>query len=298
MMIKKLSFLLTIFLLILAIPTLALAESEKVEDRIKALEDEIRILKNQEDQYKYLKEDTKEFRSHVESEMKNFREAIHKENESFRNSLTSLFTIIGGILAILIGGSIIVSIFKLTKKITKQIDDYYQNKERELTELIDQKNEALGQRLNINMNNIEEKVTTLHSIVDERNNMKDSRVILTGHEGLMDEKLLNEIQKKGIQHLNKVNYSVNNINQLIQEKKADIIIFFYVKELDAQLKELKTILKNANYTIPLLIYADKDRVNRNDNDKYYWTVMANFPASLISHLVLLAISFNQSNNRD
>ncbi len=85
MMIKKLSFLLTIFLLILAIPTLSLAESEKVEDRIKALEDEIRSLKNQEDQYKYLKEDTKEFRSHVESEMKNFREAINKERRGFLN---------------------------------------------------------------------------------------------------------------------------------------------------------------------------------------------------------------------
>lgn len=229
--------------------------------------------------------------------MKNFREVIHKENESFRNSLTSLFTIIGGILGILIGGSVIISIFKLTKKVTKQIEEYYQSKERELTHLIDQKNEALNQRISIDMNNIEEKVETLHSIVDERNNMKDSRVILTGHEGLMDEKLLDEIRKKGIQHLNKVHYSANNINPLIQEKKVDIIIFFYVKELEAQLKELKTILKNANYTIPLLIYADKDKVNRNDNDKYYWTVMANFPASLISHLILLAMSFNQPNNR-
>lgn len=266
-------------------------------------------------------------------ESKNFREGVHQQVDStfqnFNTSLTALSVLLGVVqlLFILFVGVNWIGVKRTINKMKKEAEIQFQKQKQEIQKDYEEKvNQMLKEselklRGVINQNykellhqliNDDENIEAIEQIVQNELSYTSSRigVISRSQQGIekLQEKEIPLIEQSGIKKKISLLTFENNhkeIKEKIKEGELDVIIYYCEKlqageEKDQFLLDLVDLVTKSKRKISLITYTyqgrwleDEEKAKANE----LIHTSANFPVTLLSHLLSLAYVFNRNTSQ-
>lgn len=245
-----------------------------LEDRILKLETEVIKLDAQKENYDFIKNEIKEFRSFIETERHNFQTYIE-----------CLLWLAGLLIALFIGMLGFLSI--------KTYKDLIPILENSIKEKIDKS-------VDKNLEDVNEKIDALQLIINREILYKNSGILIVGDTNdfkSMEEEITileNYINKQCVKTI-----EINEFNKGISSLNPSIVVFCNkngYKEREQFINIIETLNK-LKHSIPLIIYTYGQQQLRDERtdiaNSYFWTTYANNPVTLVGSIFTLAHSFTQ-----
>lgn len=218
-------------------------------------------------EYKFLKEQTKEFRRFIETERKQHQEFLQ----------WSIYVV--SIIIVVV--SVIFGLFGL-----KTINDAKKGIGRSVKEKFDEYIDENTEKIKITVNDIAEKV------IQEKLNLKKSICFLVpgSLQKNVEDNEVDMLRRRGFE-----NIELKPIEESIDDK-YDLVIFHYqeVQQYqEAQQENLTKLVSSLEENPkPLIVYfPGEGRVNKEAFEKYKWHVLANTPLTLVSWVFTTLNSF-------
>lgn len=243
-----------------------------LEERILQLETEVIKLDAQKENYDFLKNETKEFRSFIET-----------ERHSFQTYIKNLLWIAGLLISLFVGILGFLSI-KTVNDLQPILESYIKGK--------------IDKSIDKSLEKVNEKIDTLQSLVEREISYKNSVVLIVGDGSdfkSMEEEiniLENYINKQCVKTV-----EINEISNKFNTLNPSIIVLCNKNDNKGkeQLESIVEILKNLKQAIPFIIYTPLQLSHdlKKITDNYFWTTFANNPITLLGNIFTLAHTLSQ-----
>lgn len=249
-------------------------KSTSLEDRLLKLETEVTKLDAQKENYDFIKNETKEYRSFIETERHNFQTYIDNLLK-FAGFLIILFLGFLGFLSI-----------RTVNDLKPILESYIKDK--------------VDKSVDNNLEKVNERIDALTFLVDREILYKNSGVLIAGDTNdfkSMEEEisiLENYINKQCVKTV-----EVDEVGKKINTFNPSIIVLCN-KNGNKGKEDLECIvntLNNSQKSIPLIIYTycqpQLSGELKKIADSYFWTTYANNPVTLVGNIFTLAHSFTK-----
>ncbi|MED0677321.1 hypothetical protein ABEV55_17915 [Aneurinibacillus thermoaerophilus] len=238
-------------------------------------------IKNIEQKYQFNTNDTnanieqyKQMIEFIKSEFGTYKEIANNDRQSFIQLVNS-FLIGLGILA-----SIVSVIFYWTLGQTRK-------------EVASNANEYFEKKINESLTPMENRIDELNRMISSQLALKKSKLLFIGKEDQLNKMNL-EIKKikEGIDNVELCPSENLNFKNTVISAKPDILVYSMkdTNEVD-QLKIMLNYLNQEDFDIPFIIYFQGKLLPDVVSELlsiYPWTILANMPATLISHIFSLS----------
>lgn len=246
-------------------------ENSRLNDAIKNIEQKYLLNPNNTnaniEQYKQMIE-------FIKSEFGTYKEIANNDRQSFIQ-LVNIFLIGLGLLAGIVS-LVLYWTFGQTRK-----------------ELVSTANEYLEKKIDEVITPMENKIDELNRIILSQIALKNSKLMFVGKNSKLEKMKELEIKKikEGIEHVVLYPSEKQNVCQAISADNPDILVYCVdnvenQEDLE-QVEEISKFLSLNDSEIPFIIYV-KGRVPDQLLSTYEWTITANMPATLISHIFSLS----------
>lgn len=246
-------------------------ENSRLNDAIKNIEQKYLLNPNNTnaniEQYKQMIE-------FIKSEFGTYKEIANNDRQSFIQ-LVNIFLIGLGLLAGIVS-LVLYWTFGQTRK-----------------ELVSTANEYLEKKIDEVITPMENKIDELNRIILSQIALKNSKLMFVGKNSKLEKMKELEIKKikEGIEHVVLYPCEKQNVCQAISAGNPDILVYCVdnvenQEDLE-QVEEISKFLSLNDSEIPFIIYV-KGRVPDQLLSTYEWTITANMPATLISHIFSLS----------
>ncbi len=290
---------------------------DALKRKLADLEAEVIRMRAQAESYKFLTEDTKEFRRFVQQERHEDRltlETLMKWGSVGAGLLTGLF---GGFLSFLgwkTWADAKEQIKRSTEAIQKNSEEQIQRSSEAIQKdagqhLIRIREEAAGQLQRLvesSVAGVRENVQALDTLIRRELQYQRSRVLVVGRpdglEGMAEEVAL--LERKGIQ-VTRASHPVDDLPGRIRRAEIDIVLYRYHPDIgfdldgkalppvDPAFRPTLDAIVESGHPVPVLVYATS-AVTGGDNEAfraYRWGTFANTAATVVSHVYMLAHLF-------
>ena len=160
-------------------------------------------------------------------------------------------------------------------------------------EVVSTANEYLEKKIDEVITPMENKIDELNRIVLSQIALKNSKLMFVGKNSKLEKMKKLEIKKikEGIEHVVLYPCEKQNVCQAISAGNPDILVYCVdnvenQEDLE-QVEEISKFLSLNDSEIPFIIYV-KGKVPDQLLSTYKWTITANMPATLISHIFSLS----------
>ncbi|WP_126424847.1 hypothetical protein [Brevibacillus marinus] len=246
-------------------------ENSRLNDAIKNIEQKYLLNPNNTnaniEQYKQMIE-------FIKSEFGTYKEIANNDRQSFIQ-LVNIFLIGLGLLAGIVS-LVLYWTFGQTRK-----------------EVVSTANEYLEKKIDEVITPMENKIDELNRIILSQIALKNSKLMFVGKNSKLEKMKKLEIKKikEGIEHVVLYPNEKQNVCQAISAGNPDILVYCVdnvenQEDLE-QVEEISKFLSLNDSEIPFIIYV-KGRVPDQLLSTYEWTITANMPATLISHIFSLS----------
>lgn len=246
-------------------------ENSRLNDAIKNIEQKYLLEPNNTntniEQYKQMIE-------FIKSEFGTYKEIANNDRQSFIQ-LVNIFLIGLGLLAGIVS-LVLYWTFGQTRK-----------------EVVSTANEYLEKKIDEVITPMENKIDELNRIILSQIALKNSKLMFVGKNDKLEKMKELEIKKikEGIEHVVLYPSEKQNVCQAISAGNPDILVYCVdnvenQEDLE-QVEEISKFLSLNDSEIPFIIYV-KGRVPDQLLSTYEWTITANMPATLISHIFSLS----------
>lgn len=246
-------------------------ENSRLNDAIKNIEQKYLLEPNNTntniEQYKQMIE-------FIKSEFGTYKEIANNDRQSFIQ-LVNIFLIGLGLLAGIVS-LVLYWTFGQTRK-----------------EVVSTANEYLEKKIDEVITPMENKIDELNRIILSQIALKNSKLMFVGKNDKLEKMKELEIKKikEGIEHVVLYPSEKQNVCQAISADNPDILVYCVdnvenQEDLE-QVEEISKFLSLNDSEIPFIIYV-KGRVPDQLLSTYEWTITANMPATLISHIFSLS----------
>ena len=246
-------------------------ENSRLNDAIKNIEQKYLLNPNNTnaniEQYKQMIE-------FIKSEFGTYKEIANNDRQSFIQ-LVNIFLIGLGLLAGIVS-LVLYWTFGQTRK-----------------ELVSTANEYLEKKIDEVITPMENKIDELNRIILSQIALKNSKLMFVGKNSKLEKMKELEIKKikEGIEHVVLYPCEKQNVCQAISAGNPDILVYCVdnvenQEDLE-QVEEISKFLSLNDSEIPFIIYV-KGKVPDQLLSTYKWTITANMPATLISHIFSLS----------
>lgn len=246
-------------------------ENSRLNDAIKNIEQKYLLNPNNKnaniEQYKQMIE-------FIKSEFGTYKEIANNDRQSFIQ-LVNIFLIGLGLLAGIVS-LVLYWTFGQTRK-----------------EVVSTANEYLEKKIDEVITPMENKIDELNRIILSQIALKNSKLMFVGKNSKLEKMKELEIKKikEGIEHVVLYPSEKQNVCQAISADNPDILVYCVdnvenQEDLE-QVEEISKFLSLNDSEIPFIIYV-KGRVPDQLLSTYEWTITANMPATLISHIFSLS----------
>ena len=246
-------------------------ENSRLNDAIKNIEQKYLLNPNNTnaniEQYKQMIE-------FIKSEFGTYKEIANNDRQSFIQ-LVNIFLIGLGLLAGIVS-LVLYWTFGQTRK-----------------EVVSTANEYLEKKIDEVITPMENKIDELNRIILSQIALKNSKLMFVGKNSKLEKMKKLEIKKikEGIEHVVLYPCEKQNVCQAISAGNPDILVYCVDnvenQEDLGQVEEISKFLSLNDSEIPFIIYV-KGRVPDQLLSTYEWTITANMPATLISHIFSLS----------
>lgn len=246
-------------------------ENSRLNDAIKNIEQKYLLNPNNTnaniEQYKQMIE-------FIKSEFGTYKEIANNDRQSFIQ-LVNIFLIGLGLLAGIVS-LVLYWTFGQTRK-----------------ELVSTANEYLEKKIDEVITPMENKIDELNRIILSQIALKNSKLMFVGKNSKLEKMKKLEIKKikEGIEHVVLYPCEKQNVCQAISAGNPDILVYCVDnvenQEDLGQVEEISKFLSLNDSEIPFIIYV-KGKVPDQLLSIYKWTITANMPATLISHIFSLS----------
>lgn len=246
-------------------------ENSRLNDAIKNIEQKYLLNPNNTnaniEQYKQMIE-------FIKSEFGTYKEIANNDRQSFIQ-LVNIFLIGLGLLAGIVS-LVLYWTFGQTRK-----------------EVVSTANEYLEKKIDEVITPMENKIDELNRIILSQIALKNSKLMFVGKNSKLEKMKELEIKKikEGIEHVVLYPCEKQNVCQAISADNPDILVYCVdnvenQEDLE-QVEEISKFLSLNDSEIPFIIYV-KGKVPDQLLSIYKWTITANMPATLISHIFSLS----------
>lgn len=246
-------------------------ENSRLNDAIKNIEQKYLLNPNNTnaniEQYKQMIE-------FIKSEFGTYKEIANNDRQSFIQ-LVNIFLIGLGLLAGIVS-LVLYWTFGQTRK-----------------EVVSTANEYLEKKIDEVITPMENKIDELNRIILSQIALKNSKLMFVGKNSKLEKMKKLEIKKikEGIEHVVLYPCEKQNVCQAISAGNPDILVYCVdnvenQEDLE-QVEEISKFLSLNDSEIPFIIYV-KGKVPDQLLSIYKWTITANMPATLISHIFSLS----------
>lgn len=246
-------------------------ENSRLNDAIKNIEQKYLLNPNNTnaniEQYKQMIE-------FIKSEFGTYKEIANNDRQSFIQ-LVNIFLIGLGLLAGIVS-LVLYWTFGQTRK-----------------EVVSTANEYLEKKIDEVITPMENKIDELNRIILSQIALKNSKLMFVGKNSKLEKMKKLEIKKikEGIEHVVLYPGEKQNVCQAISAGNPDILVYCVdnvenQEDLE-QVEEISKFLSLNDSEIPFIIYV-KGKVPDQLLSTYKWTITANMPATLISHIFSLS----------
>lgn len=246
-------------------------ENSRLNDAIKNIEQKYLLNPNNTnaniEQYKQMIE-------FIKSEFGTYKEIANNDRQSFIQ-LVNIFLIGLGLLAGIVS-LVLYWTFGQTRK-----------------EVVSTANEYLEKKIDEVITPMENKIDELNRIILSQIALKNSKLMFVGKNDKLEKMKELEIKKikEGIEHVVLYPCEKQNVCQAISAGNPDILVYCVdnvenQEDLE-QVEEISKFLSLNDSEIPFIIYV-KGKVPDQLLSTYKWTITANMPATLISHIFSLS----------
>ncbi len=267
-------FIITLMLLIITGYKTYAINSTSLEERILQLETEVIKLDAQKENYDFIKNEIKEFRSFIETERHNLQTYIE------------LLLWLAGFLITLFMGML----YFLSIRTYKDLIPILENSIKE----------KIDKSLDKNLEDVNEKIDALQLLINREILYKSSGILIVGD--INDFKSMEEEISVLENYINKQcvkTIEISEFSKRINLLNPSIVIFCNkngYKEREQFINIIET-LNNLKQSIPLIIYTYGQEQLRDERtviaNSYFWTTYANNPDTLVGSIFTLAHSFTQ-----
>ncbi|KAF0994003.1 MULTISPECIES: hypothetical protein [Bacillaceae] len=210
----------------------------------------------------------------IKSEFGTYKEIANNDRQSFIQ-LVNIFLIGLGLLASIVS-LVLYWTFGQTRK-----------------EVVSTANEYLEKKVDEAITPMENKIDELNRIILSQIALKNSKLMFVGKNSKLEKMKKLEIKKikESIENVVLYPYERQNVCQAISASNPDILVYCVDnvenKEELEQVEEISKFLHLNDFEIPFIIYV-KGRLADQLLSIYTWTITANMPATLISHIFSLS----------
>lgn len=277
---------------------------------------QVEVMKK-DDEYEFLKEQTKDFQEHVKEELTRHREFVEGEWDRLISFLTIIGYVLGFVLLFIFGSSWLEfrktiksvqeeALLEYKRVMEKKIEDFKIEIQQTKKEFEKSKDEIYTELESNMRKTVQKEVEALRSIIEQEMRYRNAKILITGSENQLDDmsKYIDDAMK--LRGLEKPEYlklpeDINNKHLKELEEKLegiDVLVYHFTPnydqdkkmDYDKRLEKILDILKKASdndllFNIPFIIYTYgyNERVKQ-DTNKYRWSFLANSPATLMGHI--------------
>ena len=229
------------------------------------------------DELQFLRNEIKNYRDFIQQERKQHQEFL----ESFYNRTFSLFSMIGGIIVVLVTIFVGTSIWQIKKTVHRLFERY-------TIELITEKSEPL-----------KISIDRLNGVISRETSYLNKKLVFlcsANDRSKLEGRELPMIFARGIKSENlEIVHQLENVSQAIDTQTIDLMLYYYNpndQKTDPLLHKVIERLRKANRPIPIIIY-NYDKLNERGqlfgNDSavmrsYPYHLAANFPITFVNHI--------------
>jgi hypothetical protein len=213
----------------------------------------------------------------IKTEFETYKEISNNDRQSFMQ-LVNIFLVGIGILAGMVALILYWTFGQTKKEVASAAHKYFEDKINEAIQPIDK------------------KVNELNSMISSQLALRNSKLVFVGKNRKLEEMEKFEIKKikEGIKDISRCPTEKLDVCQMISENKPDILVYCFENSTDSKEKELvdkiSRFLVQEKYEIPFIIYVNGQVTL---NHEYKWKIMANLPATLISHIFILSFGLKR-----
>ncbi|MFC7441973.1 hypothetical protein [Laceyella putida] len=307
------------FLLLLLIGTGYAEENPNATSQApKSLEElskQLTSLEEQNEVYQALQEEIKNYREYLQGEMSAFREGVQKEREELKNTFTIFISLIT--LMFTVGGVILYfTLGQSRNDIDKRLDEIRTWKENQLKQALREAEKDFSQRIgqihqqaedqfkglvSQEVADIKQRITALHQMINNEMVFTSTRILVIATEDeitRMQQHEFKTIRDRGITQVHFMTFDQAQLERKLNAEECDILIYRYLNRDETPFAApIADLLRTGKHEIPFIVYNYQgsflDQSEKQQVETYLWSIMANYPVSLVGHLFSLAYAFNQ-----
>lgn len=170
-------------------------------------------------------------------------------------------------------------------------------------EVVSTANKYLKEKVDEAITPMENRIDELNRIISSQVALKNSKLMFVGGKSKLEKMKKLEIKKikEVIENVVLYSYENQNVCQTISAFNPDILVYCVdnseSKDELEKIEEISIFLNQNDFGIPFIIYV-KGRIPDELLSTYAWTIPANMPATLISHIFSLGHGLKNQNNKE